>query len=423
TMSYFTLHPPTRLFRQIFPVLAMLCSAACGGTDASSRLPGDDSPPGGDNSSLPQTVLPANPNGTGAALASCGGSAFPVEAVPPNVMLVVDRSCSMRRLLNPDPAVGCFVNNPGDPRCKGTSADDPGMRWSVARQAVRTLTEDNELRARFGLLTFPQPNVGVVCGFLPSISLGFDFRRAASINTQLTNENPFLTCPPQIGETNTADALQGLNEQSAVFASAGRENVALLITDGMAFCNGEPRATTLSRVHAQARQLRANNVRLGVVAFGVQGAFAGQIGQDFFNSLNEIAEIGDLESPDPGQKFWSANDPAALSSVLDHLVSESLSCSFHVQGTPPDGQDLFVTLNGEELTPSDVDGWTYDAATQVVSLHGAPCAAFRRNEVSQLNVFFGCVEQACVAGEESCDGLDNDCDGVVDNSCKPSSLI
>ena len=133
--------------------------------------------------------------------------------------------------------------------------------------------------------------------------------------------------------------------------------------------------------------------------------------------LNAMAEAGGLAKPNGPPHFWFASDANELQNALDTIVEESVSCTFELQGTPPDTDKLYAFLDGTELTRDDADGWVYDESTNSVTFQGAACDAIRTGEAQSINVVFGCPENVCTPTEEVCDGIDNDCDGIVDEGC------
>ncbi len=363
----------------------------------------DATPAGGDDGAAPQPDA-------GPADASCGGAGFGVTGSPPDVLVLFDRSCSMRRrydslgALSPPPA-SSFASGP----------DDPAGRWYVAREALRGLVDRHPTDVRWGLMVFPDVLAG--CGATPSLRVAPGDGTGPDVLATLERPEiePHTLCAAfgatpglsdQPAETPTLEALNALAGLPAL-ADRSRERVVLLITDGAATCGA-----TDTSLGAATGTLRATGVRTAAVGFSL----ATEIGAAT-PMMNAIAVAGGLARAGSGDRFYVATSPAELESALDTILAASIPCTFALSDTPPEPSMLRVSLDDAPVAEDPVDGFSYDAMRNTITLHGAACSRIQRREATRIGVGYGCGTPACVPVGEVCDGLDNDCDGVAGDDC------
>jgi hypothetical protein len=325
----------------------------------------------------------------------CGGGEVPITLNPPAVLVVIDRSCSMRRTVTD----GEF----------GTGPEDPTTRWNIAREAVRRLTERFPTRVRWGLLAFPGALEG--CGAVPAAQVPPASGTAAAVYAALLTSDvePFHWCdmgdiqPHQTPTDEALEAALALPELN----DAGRERFVILLTDGAASCGADDASMT-----DVGTRLAAAGIRTAAIGFGSEttsGAAA--------TNLEALAIAGGLPNPAAPPSYYLASDGASLDSVLDAIVLPSISCTITLDSVPPDPSELHVFANDVELTRDAPDGWSYDPVSNTITLEGGACEDLRRAVITRLSVAYGCAIPTCTPHDESCNGLDDDCDDSVDEEC------
>ncbi|MFO0555600.1 MAG: VWA domain-containing protein [Polyangiaceae bacterium] len=274
----------------------------------------------------------------------CGGDIYGAEAVPPNVLIVLDRSSSM-------------TENIGG-----------GTKWDIARTAINQIVGMFNTDVRFGLLLYPGVDLagdpGPQCGpGMIWVAPGPDS------NTQVTTT---LNQANTSSGTPTAEALTSLVGYSGL-ADTTRDNIVLLITDGQSNC-ADP-IPVVGQLLGETP-----SVKTYVVGFGA--------GVDP-TELDAMAQAGGTARPQQ-PFYYQADDAAGLDAAFSTIVGSVLSCNYALAETPPDPNELYVWIDGT-LVPNDAaNGWTYDPATNQIIFNGQTCADLQSGAANQLIVSYGC---------------------------------
>ncbi|WP_181233451.1 VWA domain-containing protein [Enhygromyxa salina] len=280
----------------------------------------------------------------------CGGEVYTATAIPPNVLIVQDRSGSM------DQKVG-----------------DEGTKWMLAKAAIEQVVTDYADEVFFGLMLYPglDPDCddGKSCG--PGvIAVDVGPATATAITSALNDAD---TC--SLG-TPTAETLEVLQDYSGL-ADLGRPNYVLLITDGQSSCD-DP-------VPMVAELLEQDPpIKTFVVGFG-DGVDVAE--------LNEMAEAGGTALMGD-QMYYQAGNAQSLVDAFADIAGSVLSCSFVLDVVPPDPDKLFVFINDVEILRDlgHDDGWDYEAESNQVTFYGPPCELMQSGQIMDLQFVFGCPE-------------------------------
>lgn len=297
----------------------------------------------------------------------CGGFEFEIEAVPPNLLILLDRSGSM---------------NGGVP---GTNLN----RWEVAKQAIAEVTTNFNDQIRFGLATYSScvgngcsagsvvvgiadSNAGAINGFLDG-TVGEGSNNGNSVNGSGKIE---YLCDSGDPETSTGASLQAL-VGDPILQDSERENAVMLITDGSE--SGDCVNGGINGPVA-AGNLFGQAIAVRTFAVGFGGANVGEI--------NNIAQSGGT-----GQGYL-ADMAADLNAAFAQIANAVATCTFELDQVPPDASQIFVFFDkdpgGVPNNPSD--GWTYDPVTNSVTFHGPACEAIKSGAVVEIDIVYGCNE-------------------------------
>ncbi|MBU1218807.1 VWA domain-containing protein [Myxococcota bacterium] len=275
----------------------------------------------------------------------------------PKVLIVLDKSSSMTRTL------------------------DGHTLWYWAQQAVTTLVNAYDGRIDFGLMIYPGTNHCSTGQVQVDVGPG----NAADIIAATT------AAPPTAGNyTPTYQSLDALVSYNPIMDPTSA-NYVILITDGWQWCDPYDASTRFNAVDSIA-DLRGLGIKTAAIGFhNTVDATA----------LHRMAVEGDMER--------SGCDPTAS------LIGASNRCYYQTD----DGAQLQQVLDsiGAVITAEVCDGVDNNCDGQIDEGLYQACSTICGNGVEE------CVDGQwvnCSAQEpetERCDDIDNNCDGTIDEGC------
>lgn len=275
----------------------------------------------------------------------CGQDALTIDAIAPNLLILIDISGSM----NIPPTAGGVQS-----------------KLAIAKRAITQLTTTYQGRVNWGLATFPSDgNCGppAAPGWIPP-GPGQEGVVSLATNELLAAGNTPINA--------SIAAIQG----SGLLSDPTRPNYLLFISDGAETCGGN-NANTASRIG----QMFTAGIGTFVVGFGS--------GVDQ-TSLNAFAIAGGYPNPGIGNSYFAADNATSLQQALDAILQTVISCDFPLTQTPTDPNLVSADFDGVEIPRNDPNGWTLDTATNTITFTGGACTQLKTGTVNQVNVIFGC---------------------------------
>jgi hypothetical protein len=293
---------------------------------------------------------------------SCGGTLVTASHVPPNLLVVLDRSCSMQK-----PVAGT-------------------PKWTLAVQSLEKLFGTYAARIRFGLALFPERGAPDRCT-VATIPVPVGAGNAAALE-QLLSASLLATDPNYPSGPCVTPIDAAMTEAAADLALADpmRGDFVLLITDGkQAGCNAaNGDAVTLAAISG----LASKGVRTFVVGFGAAVSTT---------SLDAFARAGGVPNAGGPNAFYDAADAASLDGALASIAQSTLSCTLQLSSGPPNDDPNLIFVYFDKMPPlvsrdtTHQDGWDYDPSSRTLTFHGTACERLKSGQVKDAEVVFGCA--------------------------------
>jgi hypothetical protein len=284
----------------------------------------------------------------------CEAEEFLAEAVPPNILITLDRSGSMEE------------------RVGGFGSDS---KWEVALDAVDTLLAQYGDQITFGLYLFPGSDQDCDQGgqCQPGVMAVDVGSPASDITSYLANAGTCRFGTPIKAALDDIADYAGLEDPS-------KSNYVLLITDGEDNCGSRDPEVEVALLRQESPEIQTY-----VVGFG---------GGVDPSQLNAMADEGG-NALSGNTRYYQADDAAQLDQALATIGGDVLGCDYAIPSAVPDPDQLFVFFDGIRV-PRDATGttgWDYDAGTSRLQFAGNACTALRTGNVEQLILVYGCPGQ------------------------------
>ena len=303
---------------------------------------------------------------------SCGTVDRQSNKLPPDILIVLDRSGSMQQ----DPATGQNCTTPG---CS---------KWDQTTSAINQVLGQTDTTVNWGLKLFGTNNGCTVSNMTENPVMPMN---AMAIQTRIAGTTTGSNTPTRAGIQAATTYLAGLADPNPKFI--------LVATDGSpncpATCSGNNCNMTPNPAEEQA-VVDAITAAAGmnIKTFVVGIATASDPDADM--TLTNMANAGGV--PRMGTpSYYPVASQADLVTALGQIVTVAASCIFPIPNPPTnDGTtskgDIQVKGDNTVIPPLDPNnGWTYtDAAMSGIELHGSACDMVKAGNIQTVTIVFNC---------------------------------
>lgn len=322
--------------------------------DADMRGPGIDRPAIERPAIVVEEVDAAGPT----ADANCGNQPYRINAPPPNLLIVLDRSNSM----NQDP--------------QGNMNGGASSKWTLMLAAIKEVVMETEGTIKWGLKYFGDDNS---CGVTANVAVPPALMSAAAISMSLDTTRAGSSTPTTRGVTAAGEYLAALND-------AGAKHI-LLATDGQPTCGtGGNMAADDAAAIAAVASVAAMGIKTYVIGIATQAAADTTLGQ-----MATMGGTARAATP----PYYPVTTTADLVGALKEIKSSAVRTCTYPIGMPEDNADFTktrVTVNGIDVPKDDPNGWSWDPGMTSITFNGDTCARLKdaSTVTADVQILFGC---------------------------------
>lgn len=325
---------------------------------------------------FPDASVPVDPNkdGTKDPTVVCGKKEFQPVRLPPEVMLVLDRSGSMRRSARGE-----------DPKSFMAGETD---KWTQAISALDTAIQATQQGIFWGLKQFPMPPITVATDprkcqgdTTPAVAPAIG-NHDMVLNTAKANA-PVL----DVGATPTAAAV--LSTLSFLKArTTPNPKAMVLATDGVPNCkNNDDSQGDVDGAVAAIKQAADAKIPVYVVGLAVSGGE----GEAQLNMMAVAGGVARTGTP----AYYAANDATEFTAQLNSIAGQVATCTYPLDEPPVSPPDVTVDVGATRLKRLESgttggDGWLWGPDMKTIELRGQACDAAKMEGTGGVKITFGC---------------------------------
>ena len=313
--------------------------------------------------------------------ANCGVQTFtPTQGLPPDLMIVLDKSGSMM-----------------DPPGSGGAS-----KWMQVTGAINTTVGQLQSTIKFGLQYFPTDGA---CG-VAQLGVPVAANNAAAIMSSMAGQSPGGSTPTPDGiyrGTMELTAVQDNNPKYIILATDGDPNCPATLGPGAGGacmcpagttqmgnqcciagicipCTGNATADTVAAIN-NAQMAGVHTFVVGVATDSTSDA-----------NLNMMAQAGGEQRPGGPPYYYLISNQQDLVNVINSIAGQIISCNLQLPMRPPYPDQVTVTANGQTVPrdPTHMNGWDFGPGDTSIQFYGSYCSMLQSGGINNVQAIYGC---------------------------------
>ena len=294
---------------------------------------------------------------------SCAQQQVPLTVLPPDILIIQDRSGSM-------------ADDSSDKTCPGGCGAN--SKWAQVTTAIETVVNSTQNSVNWGLFYFDSGTS--TCGVNTAPAVPVALADATQIVASLTANTPSGATPTTATVNNAVSYMKTLTDTNPKYI--------LLATDGEPNClNGSSNNTDIAGATTAIGNAKTQGFPVFVVGIGNVATAT--------TTLNAMANAGG-EAQAGATSYYAVTDTASLETALTKIVGMVSSCTISLQNVPGGQWTIAIWATDSsgktiQIPNSISDGWDYtDTSKSSITLVGPTCDNLKSGEYIDLKFVYTC---------------------------------
>lgn len=321
----------------------------------------------------PGFTIPMGGSGGEAGINSgttCAQQNVPLQVVPPDILIIQDRSISMN-------------DDSNDQKCNGDCGAN--SKWSQVTTAIGDVVTATQSTVNWGLFYFGDG--ASMCGVNANPDVPVAIGSAQQIIASLAASSPNGATPTAATINNAVaymKTLTDLNPKYLLLATDGEPNC---LNDN--FNNKDVQGAITAVTNSKNAGYPVFVVGIGNVAVAT-------------TTLNSMAQAGGMAQSGT-TAYYAVTDTASLEAALNQIVGQVASCTISLKNVPSGNWTIAIWAkdssgNTVQIPNSTTDGWGYTNNTKSsITLVGSACDNLKDDKYSDLQFVYTCQGQDIIS--------------------------